>query len=118
MANLAGMVRPKLQFRTRFRKFGSNPEDSDHKKAMLNGGTLLKSQNRFFHFFTTKISLIPDFFAKKNKKRNWITLKYYYICIKYKHFLVGLIAKYYNNVEVLQHLSEFDEIWTLFIKEK
>ena len=42
------MARPKLDFCTRFRKLGSNPEDWDHKKGLLNGEIHLKVSKRFF----------------------------------------------------------------------
>ena len=37
VSNLIRICRPKLKFRTRFRKFGSIHEYRDHKKALLNG---------------------------------------------------------------------------------
>ena len=48
VVNLAGVFCLKLDFCTRFRTFGSNPEDLDHKTNMLNGETHLKVSKRFF----------------------------------------------------------------------
>ena len=48
VSNLIRIFRPKLTFRTRFRKFGSNNEYWDHKKAMLNGKNGPKVKNGIF----------------------------------------------------------------------
>ena len=48
VANLPGMVPPKSAFRTWFGKFGSNPEDWDHKNGIFIGKTHLKGSKRVF----------------------------------------------------------------------
>ena len=48
VANLPGEGSPKINFRTRFGKFGSNPEDWDHKNDIFIGKTHLKGSKRVF----------------------------------------------------------------------
>jgi len=89
VVNLAGMVPPKSQFRTRFRKFDANPEDWDHKKAMLNGGTHLKVAERLF--WGKKISFCSIWLQMPNKDHffHWKILKFHNLESDYekRHFL-------------------------------
>ena len=77
--NLAGMVPPKSQFRTRFRKFEANPEDWDHKKAMLNGRSHLKVPERLFW---GKKFRFAQFGSKCQTKTIFITEKFWIFIIR------------------------------------
>ena len=74
MSNLIRICRPKLKFRTRFRKFGSIHEYRDHKKALLNGkygqkvkDGIFRPKNAVFGFWAKNQKLRPFFISKKSQ---------------------------------------------------